>query len=222
MEYTGERGSINVWLIAFIFTLLLFFGAAGFGFWAFSEKQDYKENSDQKAAAAVKIAKEETSTAKDKEFFEKEKNPLQTYQGPPAYGSLDIQYPKTWGAYVVEQNVNASSIPVDGYLHPNFVPGLQSGTNFALRVQVISTAYDQLLKQFENATKLGKVKVSPYSAPNVKTVVGSRIDGEFATGKQGSVVLLPLRDKTLKIWTEANQFTGDFNNIILPNLKFVP
>jgi len=36
------------------------------------------------------------------------------------------------------------------------------------------------------------------------------------------MILLPLRDKTLKISTESQQFVGDFDNIILANLKFVP
>lgn len=221
MSKRYERGSINAWLIAFILTFLLLFGAAGFGFWAFSSRQDFKTNVDQKISVAVKVAQEQTATAKDKEFTEKEKNPLKSYQGPSAYGSLDIQYPKTWGAFVTELTT-AGATSIDGYFHPNFVPGVQSGTNFALRVQVLSGSYDQQLKQYENLTKLGKIKVTPFRAANVQSVVGSRLDGEYVTGKQGSVILLPLRDKTLKIWTEANQFIGDFNNIILPNLKFVP
>jgi len=46
--------------------------------------------------------------------------------------------------------------------------------------------------------------------------------GQIINGKKGSMVMFPLRDKTLKVWTEADQFVGDFNNSVLPNLTFVP
>jgi len=40
---------------------------------------------------------------------------------------------------------------------------------------------------------------------------------------QGSMVLVPLRDKTLKIWTEADEtYLKDFNENILPNYTFEP
>ena len=40
--------------------------------------------------------------------------------------------------------------------------------------------------------------------------------------KQGTMIILPVRDKTLKIWTEGNEFVGDLDKIILANLSFVP
>jgi hypothetical protein len=53
-------------------------------------------------------------------------------------------------------------------------------------------------------------------------VVGSRIDGEINLGQKDSMILLPVRDKTIKISTESQEFMGDFNDIVLANLKFVP
>lgn len=211
---------MNPLIIPFILTLVFLLAAMGFGVWAFGSRSDYKNNSDQKAAKAVAAAEAKLSDAKEKEFAEREKSPYKEYKGPATFGSVDIQYPKTWGAFVTESD-NAAT-PIDGYLHPNFVPGLQSGTAFALHFQVINTSYDQILKQFENDTKSGKVKVSPTSVPKVSGVAGVRIEGEVERGKQGALVLFPLRDKTLKITTEAQQFVPDFNNIILANLTFVP
>ncbi len=220
MKRLDQRGSSTALIIAFVLTLLLFFGAAGFGVWAFAGRQDYKNNVEPKITAAVEIAKKETSTTKDNEFVEKEKQPLKDYIGPQPYGSLLVKYPKTWSAYVNESS--QSNTPVDGYLHPNYVPGLQSSAAFALRVQVVSDAYDQVLKQFASLVKGGKVKVTAYSAAKVPSIVGSRLDGQIVPTKQGSMVLFPLRDKTLKVWTEANQFVGDFDTNILPNLSFSP
>jgi len=55
---------------------------------------------------------------------------------------------------------------------------------------------------------------------------GTRLDGainQTQTGAQnGSLVVIKIRDKTLKIYTESTDFVGDFNNVILSNLTFVP
>lgn len=216
------RKGMNVLLIPFVLAIVFLLGAAGFGIWAFAGMQDYKNNSDQKAAAAVKVAQQETSTAKDKEFVEKEKNTLKQYKGPASFGTLTIQYPKTWSAFVTE-TATTSTTPVDGYFHPNFVPGLQSGTDYALRVKIVARQYSDELKQFEGRQRTGKVTVAPYRSPKLpEGVVGSRIEGEINTGQQDVLVLFPLRDKTIEISTESAQFKGDFDSIIMANLTFVP
>lgn len=207
-------------LIALIVTVLLLLGAAGFGFWAYSERQDYKDNSDAKSAEAV-VAAEEVKTAElEADFAEREKNPYKEYKGPATFGSVSVTYPRTWSAFVTESD--RSSIPLDGYFHPDVVPGLQSGTAFALHIQVTGTTYDQELKKFDAATRNGEVKATPISAPKVPGVAGVRLDGEIEDGKQGSLVLFPMRDKTLKLSTESNTFASDFNDIILANLTFSP
>lgn len=210
-------------IIGLLFTILLLIGALIFGVWAFGSRQDYKDNVDKKIEAAVTTAKQQQTILKDQEFQEKEKSPFKAYTGPGQYGSVHIVYPKTWSAYVID-GANGNT-PLDGYFHPNFVPNVQntnSGVGFAIRVQVVATAYDQVLKGFDAAIKNGKATVSPYKAEKVANVSGARIDGEIVTGKQGSMVIFPLRDKTIMVWTEAAQFSNDFNTIILPNLTFIP
>lgn len=209
-------------LIPFILCVLLLLAAAGFGMWAFSGMQDYKTNSDKKVNSAVTIAQRDTSSAKDKEFLEKEKSPLKTYKGPADFGTVTIQYSKTWSAFVTENTKDSGGTPIDGYFHPSFVPGLQSGTDYALRVKVVSKQYADELKQFESKIKSGKVKASPFKAPKVDGVIGTRIDGEINIGQQDSMILFPLRDKTIEISTESVQFRGDFESIILANLTFIP
>jgi hypothetical protein len=207
-------------IIALVLFILLFLCATGFGFWAFASRQDFKDHSDQKSAKAVQIAIQQEASKKDNEFLEKEKTPLKTYQGPAAYGSLDVKYPKTWSAYVIE--TDRAAIPVDGFFHPNFVPGVLTKTAYALRVQVTSQSYEQEMKQFDGKVKAGKVTVTPFIAKSVPGITGARIEGEINQGQKDTMVLLPIRDKTIKISTESQQFIGDFNNIILANLKFVP
>jgi hypothetical protein len=208
-------------LISFIITIILFVGAAGGFVWAFMERGTYKDHSDKKAAEAVTKANKELSDAKDKEFAEKEKNPLKEYKTPAVYGSVSVLYPKTWSAYVAEMP-NVPATPIDGYFHPNFVPGLATNTAYALRVEVLGKEYAKALKEFDNDVKAGRVKVAAYQAPKVPTVTGSRIDGEIQKDQKGTVILLPLRDKTISISTHSPQFANDFNSIVLANLTFVP
>lgn len=215
-----RRQRINGLLIPLILMTLLLCVAAAFALWAFGSRQDYKNNVDKKIDEAVTLANQITSTSKDKEYVEKEKNPLKSYLGPATYGGVSLMYPKTWSAYIGESN--DSSMPIEGYLHPNFVPSLQSKTAFALRMQVVNQPYVQVMRQFDSNTKIGTVRVTPYKADKVPSVLGSRADGEITPGQQVSMVIFPIRDKTLKVWTESDTFDKDFDTIILPNLSFTP
>lgn len=221
MPIQSPKKGMNILLIPFILTLVFLLGALGFGVWAFMGMQDYKNNVEPKIAQAVAIAEQETATAKDAEFVEKEKNPLRTYKGPQAFGSVVVQYPKTWSAFVTENDRDEE--PVDGYFHPSYVPGLESGTDFALRIKVSNRSYADELKEFESQTKSGAVRVSPYRAPKLpESVVGSRIEGEINKGQQVVMVMFPLRDKTISISTESAQFVKDFDTIVMANFTFVP
>ncbi len=220
MKQLDQKGIIDAWFLGFMVTLLLFLGSVGFGVWAFQGMQKYKGNVDPLIADAVTKAVDQANIKKDNAFLEKEKNPLRTYTGPSAYGSIAISYPKTWSAYVDE--TGKGSLPLDGSFNPSFVPGLQSQDNVSLRVQVINQAYADVLRSFQSQVKNGTVTVVPYSIAKVPSVTGVRVDGAIVDKKQGAMVVVPLRDKTLKIWTEASQYVGDFNGIVLPNLSLVP
>ncbi|GAC1392546.1 MAG: hypothetical protein NVSMB46_08720 [Candidatus Saccharimonadales bacterium] len=220
MKQLNEQAYIDVWLILFIVSLILFLAATGFGAWSFISRQDYKNNSDKKVVAAVSVAQQQTASAKDNEFIQKEKYPLKSYQGPATFGSVGISYPKTWSAFITETNAGESS--VDGYFHPNYVPGLQSGTAFALKVNVINQSYDQVMQGFTGLVTSGKVSVSAFRASKVPSVLGARIEGSINQGQNDSMVIVPVRDKTLEIMTESHEFSNDFNTIILPSLTFNP
>ena len=215
----NQKGSVQSSAIL-VGLVVLFLASSAFGVWAFMGRADYKNNSDRKSAAAVAAAKEEQKATDEAEFLEKEKQPYETFSGPSEFGSIKIVYPKTWELYV-DVKTAGSGTSVDGYAHPGYVPGVQSDTAFALRFQVIGADYASLLKQYESSTKNGTVTVAPFRAVLVDSVLGARIDGQITTKRTGSVVLLPLRDKTLKIWTESNTYTADFNTV-LENLSFSP
>jgi len=206
-------------LILMIVFIMLTVIATGFGLWAFAERQDYKNNSDQKAAAAAEAATKAEAARKDAEFIDKEKQPYKTYTTPDTSGAIKVQYPKTWSAYINEDD---KAVPVTGYWHPAVVPGFQSGTAYALRVQVSNKPYVEEMKVYDSLVKSGAVKVSPYAPKNVAGVTGSRIEGEINKGQKNTMVVLPLRDKTIRLWTESPDFVNDFDGVVLENLTFTP
>lgn len=218
MKRFDQRGHVNGLLIPLIVVTVLLFVAAGMGIWAFIGRQDYKNNTDQKIAAAVVVAEQQTSTKKDSEFIEKEKQPYISYQGPAPYGSLKIVYPKTWSAYVNEKATN--SAPVDAYFHPGFVPAVADTSVYALRVQIDDKPYAETVKTYDTNVKQGKVRASAYIPASAPDVTGIRFDGEIFNKKQGSMIVVPLRDKSLKIWAESPDFVKDLDSIILPNYTF--
>lgn len=219
MNHNRQGGYIDKLLIPLVVILLLFLGTAGFGVWAYMERQDYKNNSDQKAAAAAAEQKKATQAEEAAKYAEEAKSPLKTFAGPSDFGSVTFEYPKTWSGYVV----SGGNTPLNGYFQPDIVPNVENEANsFALRVAVVEQSYSKILSGYNGDAKEGSVTVSPYASPKVEGAIGTRIDGEIVKGKRGSMVIFPVRNVTLQVWTEADQYVSDFNNIILPNLTFAP
>jgi len=212
-----ESGQLNILLIPFILVIILFLGSAGFGVWAYMGRQDYKDHSDQKSEAAVKVAVDKTKSEKDNEFLEREKEPLKNYVGPESLGTIRFKYPKTWSSYVTQTGVSGLSV----LSNPDYVTG-DVQTNQMLKVEVVSQTYSQVISTFDGQVKNAKLTASAYKLPKVPSDIGVRFDGTLSPTSQGAMVVLPLRDKTIKISTETQSGLNDFNNIILPNFEFQP
>jgi hypothetical protein len=212
-----QSGSVSV-VFAAVFSVL-FLLAMVFGAWAFMSRQDYKDNVDKKIADASAVAVQQAESAKDAEFIELEKIPVRNYTGPGTYGSVSFDYPKTWSVYAEE---GTSGTVLDLFAFPAVVPGVKQDQTYALRLEIISQNYDTEVKKFDSALKKGEVKATAFRAEKVPGTLGIRVDGAIERNVQGSMVLLPLRDRTIKIYSEIPQFIGDFDTIILPSLTFIP
>jgi hypothetical protein len=221
MNRLNQRGAMSMLLIPFILLVFFFFGVSGFAIWAFSERGKYKDHSDQEVAVAVQKAITDTQEADALKYAEEAKKPYDTYVGPAAYGNITINYPKTWSAYVAETERGGN--PVNGYFQPLVVPSITDTTRtFALRVELVQQSYATVLNTFRQQVTTSKVTIAPYTLEKVPSVVGSRVEGQITPKKQGTMVILPLRNMTLKIWTESNDFKSDLDTHILPNMSFVP
>lgn len=217
----NKQGSINALLIPLILVVLILIGVGGFAFWAYDEMQTYKYKTDEIVSTKVGIAIKETETKKDNEFAEKEKDPLKSYQGLEQFGRITIKFPKTWSGYVDDSGKGSS--PIDGYFQPMVVPNIQSGSNYALRLQLVERDFATEVKSYDSQVKAGKTTATMYSNKNIPGVVGMRLEGDLSgTQKKGIMILMPQRDKTIKLWTESDQFYKDFNDLVLPSFTFTP
>ena len=51
---------------------------------------------------------------------------------------------------------------------------------------------------------------------------GVRVDGQLSDTINGSVVIFKVRDKTLRIFCDSQDYISDFDNTILTSLRFEP
>lgn len=222
MDSKHQAGSVASYVAIFTLGLALL-GTAIFAGWSFSSRQDFKNSSDQKSAAAVESAKKTQEAELQKQFAEKEKLPTKTYKGSTTYGTITFDYPKTWSGYVDD---TSSSAPISAYFHPDIVPSFQSKTAYALRIDLVTSDYSSILRKYDSQIKTGTIKAAAYVPPKMDGVAnvqpGTRLDGELTSTTNGSMVIIKVRDKTLQIYTENNDFLKDFNDTVLASLTFAP
>lgn len=196
-------------------------GLAITSFLIYGKMTEYRDDYMAKSAIDVEKAKAEQKQKLEAEFAEREKEPNREYISPNSAASVKIVYPKTWDLYSREDNEKGT---VNNHFNFNFVPDTTNKANtYSLRLEVLSDNYASVTKEFDNAVKKGEVKVSPYVAKNVPNAeTGIRVDGNVRDDIKGSMVILPIRDKTLKLWTESGKYTEDFDKIVLENLTYNP
>lgn len=226
MKKYNQSGGIVV-VLSDILLIAALIAAVAFGWWAFQERQDYKSNFDKKVNEKVAKAEAAQKSQLEAEFAEREKSPNKTFKGSATYGSITFNYPKTWSGYVSQSN---TSTPINSYFFPDIVPGVESSgstpTAYALRVELVDADYAQTVDQFDSQIQQGKLSAKAYVPPKMSGVAnvqtGTRFDGELEPNIQGSMVIIKVRDKTLKIYTQSSQFINDFSSTILQSLTFAP
>lgn len=216
----NQVGSLNALLIPLILASLLFVVSLGFGIWAYLGMQDYKNNVDQKVDSAVKVAVAKNSSEKDNEFLEKEKQPNETYKGSDVLGAITFNYPKTWSGYFKSTDKDMTLMLQKGLVDGSNVSS--NGTSAPIVVQVINSGYTDNLSSYESAVKTGKAKSSAFRLAKLQTVLGTKVEGQLSDGVTGEVVLLPMREKTIKISSTVQDYIPDLNNIVLPSFSFTP
>ncbi len=215
MGLRTERGNVNPMLVTSIVLGVLVVGLLVFSLWAYMNYMEQKNNVDGIVSNAVATAKKEQQDADELSFTEREKLPTKQLIGPSDLGQATIDYPKTWSVYVDKDSGGTYS----AHLNPGAVRAVTSKSLSAVTVTVESKTYEDTLASFSAAITKGDLKASPITVAGQQ---GTRLDGTFTRDIQGASVLFKLRDKTLRVNVQSKDYLGDFNNIILPSLKFNP
>lgn len=200
-------------MVLLVVTLAL----SGFGFWAYANYIDHKNNVQEKVEAAVKESNEAMQKKMELEFLEREKEPYKVYESPSELGSVRVTYPKTWSAFMDEKIRGTTAL--DGYLHPGTVKSDNSGLRYALRVEIVNKDYSKEVSEYQKKADKGEVKASNVV---ISEIAGVRFDGTIAKDVQGAIILIPTRDKVLKVWTESTEYLADYNEVIIKHLSFIP
>lgn len=210
-----EEGAVTA---AFVASVILGFFAVIFGavmIWALVNYNDQKNNVDNKIDVAVLEAQQQQKDKDAEEFAEREKEPYKKFIGPDDLGRVTFEYPKTWSAFV--QNDGRDSSTYQAFLHPNVVPPVTKGQKFALRMTIDSKSYEEVLEKYEKLIEKGNLRSSTIKVSGYN---GNRLDGSFDDETKGSAVVFKVRDKTLILQTDSEQFVPDFDSIILKSLTF--
>lgn len=206
-------------ILAIVFGLL-FVVALVFGLWAFVERQDYKDNSDAKSAVAVDAALAEQKDTLSAEFAEQAKEPFLTYNGPSTYGSFSFEYPRTWSVYV-EESSNSSDL-YNVYMHPNEIRDIDDReAEHAFLLEIVGNEYEKEINSVANDVERGDLSSAAYRPDKVLSALGIRVKGELDNNTNGTRVYLPIRDRTLILTTETDNYLSDFERI-LTTLTFTP
>jgi len=206
---TRENGSEKSMLIIVICLIVCLVGISVLSVWLYMGYTDQKNNTNEKIAAAVAVAKNEQATIDDEKFAKREKEPLREFVGPDDYGRLAFNYPKTWSVYINKDVSKGGTY--EAYLNPITVPPISATQQFALRVTIQETDYDKVLATYDSLVKKGDLKSTSVS---VEGNSGTRLDGAFTKDIRGSAVIYKIRDKTVTIRTDATTFKADFDALI--------
>lgn len=214
MKKLNQDGSINPFIIPFVLAALVAIGLGVMTIKYYGDYVDQRDRNQPKIEAAVDKAKGDQKKQLDAEFEEREKQPYKTFTAPSSYGSVRLTFPKTWSAYV---ETGKGNVQYGFYSHPNFVPS--EGVAYALRMSVVDRQFAQEVDNYDRQIEKNELKTKSI---RVSGVTGARLDGFLEKDLEGSMVIFPLRDKTLRVWTESTERRKDFDNIIVKNLSFVP
>lgn len=207
----NQKGVLNPLLIPLILAVLVMIGTSVTTYMYYTNFVDQRDNVNAKISSAVELAETKQREELELEFDEKEKLPNKSYTSPTIYGSVKLTFPKTWSSFVTD-----SGTSLDYFGHPNFVPS--KNVNYALRMNISDRDFANEVKTYEAKVKKGELKASSIT---VSETTGTRLDGLLKKDQDGILVLFPLRDKVLKVWTENKDFKADFENV-LKTLTFEP
>ncbi len=214
-----NQGAANPLMLGIIACSILLVITLIFAAGQMSKVNDYKNNFDTKVSDEVTKQSKVIADQKQAEFDEKEKAPYKFWTSPTQYGSIKVGFPKTWSYYLELNEATSSGDVINLYAYPDYVPDISGDTKYALRMTLETADYNNILDKYRQRSSKDGLEISTVQVSNVS---GIKIRGNIQNDVSGTLVVFPIRDKVLTVWTESKDFESDFENIVLKNLSFIP
>lgn len=210
----SQRGEVNLLVVATavlgVFVLLF----AGLFINSYMKAQNATKNLNAQKVTAYKAGQEAGASAQKVSDAAATKaaaqNPFRAYVAPTAFGQFTIKFPKIWSSSVAENLTGTTQ--VDLIATPEFIKVVSDkSVNYALRVTLVNNTYEQTRTSYDQQVKNKKAKSTP---TKVSGIDGIRFEGQYAQGKTGIAVLVPVRDKTMVFTTENTKYQPEFETTL--------
>lgn len=161
---------------------------------------------------AVAEAKDEQAMELAQRYNEQMKYPYWTFAGPADYGQLQFEYPRNWSVYIDKAATSGGDF--NAYLNPLQVDTVSKDTLNALRVTISTRSFEDVTQEYQRVVdqKNSGLSVKSVQIGNSEkgtTTTANRYDGVIpGTDFKGSIVIFKIRDKTVILQTDSEQFTG--------------
>jgi hypothetical protein len=209
MKLYNQNGVSKLIIPVILLALTTLLGA-GASIYYYSQFSDATNNLNAKIAEAVETAKKTQGEELEAAYIEREKEPRREYASPSVLSNIKFSYPKTWSG-MVDENERAAT-QINGTFHPKIIETANAGSrSYAFNIKLVDALYPESVAKFDNQVQKGDLNASSITVANVQ---GVRLDGQITPDDRGSIIVLPIRDKTLVLTTESEQYLADFNQIV--------
>jgi hypothetical protein len=182
-------------------------------------------NANAKAQTAQQDGQKQGAEAQkavdDKKIAEDKVSDTRTYYAPDFAGSFSIAIPKVWS---LSTTPNDSGSTISGISNPDLID--TKADKYALRFGLRNQTYSQMKNTLDQQTKqknsAGKTSLSSTPA-TVSGVEGTRYTGQISNKvPNGTIIIVPIRDKTFTIETDDNAVYSSVFNTIVASVKLNP
>jgi hypothetical protein len=209
-QTSSDKGSVGLAQVLVGVLVLTTLAMAATSIIYIGKYNDASTNLEGHKAEAAEAAKAEQKEADEKAFAEREKQPYRKYTGPVVLGSLTVEFPKNWNVFAIENE--QANRQLDIFVSPEVVRDEDNYQGpYSLRLSLERQLYTQVLEKYQKQIEKGELQAVPATMSGIQ---GTRLSGQLDKDHRGVMVLVPVRDKTLSVWTEADAFVGDFNTIV--------
>lgn len=178
--------------------------------WALMGKNNAEQAVEERISQAVSEAREDQKQLDAAAEQKRRESNTRTFSAGSIFGNLQVDIPKPWSLYVEKDA--SGKLQLDAYAHPNAVTvSDDEDAPFALRFTFEDTLYQDEIASLNRTVEQGDLSARAVTVAGAK---GTRFKGEIDRNTTGHMVVLPVRDKTVKLWTEGSAFTDQFNTIL--------